>query len=56
LRPANPNVPPQGEGSLIARWADMGFREEVPSAARMRPAPRSGLTNLATWFQERYEQ
>ena len=56
LRPANPNVPPQGEGSLIARWAEMGFREEVPSASRMRPAPRSGVASLSSWFQERYEQ
>ena len=56
LRPASPNVPPRGEGSLIARWAEMGFKEDVPSASRMRPAPRSGLSNLATWFQKRYEQ
>jgi len=56
LRPASPNVPPKGEGSLIARWAEMGFKEDVPSASRMRPAPRSGLNNLATWFQKRYEQ
>ena len=56
LRPANPNVPPQGEGSLIARWSEMGFKEEVPSSSRMRPAPRTGLTNLSTWFRERYEQ
>ena len=29
----------------------MGFREDVPSSSRMRPAPRSGLTDLAAWFQ-----
>ncbi|MHB1133742.1 MAG: hypothetical protein ACYC4L_15320 [Chloroflexota bacterium] len=56
LRPASPNVPPQGEGSLLARWASMGFQENVPSASRMRPAPRSGLAALSEWFQERYEQ
>ena len=56
LRPANPNVPAQAEGSLIARWAAMGFREEVPSKSRMRPAPRSGLAVLLTWFEKRYEQ
>ena len=56
LRPASPNVPARAEGSLIARWADMGFKEEVPSASRMRPAPRSGLTSLAEWFQGRYER
>lgn len=56
LRPASPNVPAQGEGSLIARWASMGFLENVPSASRMRPAPRTGLTDLAAWFQKRYEQ
>jgi hypothetical protein len=56
LRPASPNVPSKGEGSLIARWATMGFQEDVPSASRMRPAPRSGLTALANWFVQRYEQ
>jgi Ca-activated chloride channel homolog len=56
LRPASPNVPARGEGSLIARWSDMGFLENVPSASRMRTAPRSGLVDLAAWFQKRYEQ
>lgn len=56
LRPASPNVPAKGDGSLIARWAEMGFKEEVPSASRMRPAPRSGLTSLTEWFQGRYER
>ncbi len=56
LRPANPNVPPQGEDSLIARWSEMGFKENVPSTSRMRPAPRSGVTSLAEWFAKRYEQ
>lgn len=56
LRPASPNVAPRGEGSLIERWGGMGFKEEVPSSSRMRPAPRSGLTSLAEWFQKRYEQ
>jgi hypothetical protein len=56
LRPANPNVPAQGEGSLIARWSEMGFKEEVPSKSRMRTAPRSGLAALTSWFEKRYEQ
>jgi hypothetical protein len=56
LRPASPDVPAQGEGSLLARWADMGFKEDVPSASRMRPAPRSGLTSLSEWFAGRYER
>ncbi len=56
LRPASPDVPAQGEGSLIARWAGMGFKEDVPSASRMRPAPRSGLASLSEWFTGRYER
>ncbi|GIW05208.1 MAG: hypothetical protein KatS3mg060_0013 [Dehalococcoidia bacterium] len=56
LRPANPDVSTNVEGSLIARWSAMGFREQVPSASRMRPASRSGLTELLNWFVRTYEQ
>jgi Ca-activated chloride channel family protein len=56
LRPANPDVPTNVEGSLIARWSAMGFRDQVPSASRMRPASRSGLTELLNWFVRTYEQ
>ncbi|MHB1007000.1 MAG: substrate-binding domain-containing protein [Chloroflexota bacterium] len=56
LRPASPDVATQSPESLIARWSAMGFKEEVPSTSRMRPAPRSGVTSLAEWFQKRYEQ
>ncbi|MCS6801280.1 MAG: substrate-binding domain-containing protein [Chloroflexota bacterium] len=56
LRPANPDVPMNVEGSLIARWSAMGFREQVPSASRMRPASRSGVVELLNWFVRTYEQ
>lgn len=56
LRPANPDVSTQVDGSLLARWRSMGFRDDVPSASRMRPASRSGLTELLNWFVKTYEQ
>lgn len=56
LRPASPDVPARGEGSLIARWGSMGFREDVPSTSRMRQASRSGLNELLAWFVKTYEQ
>jgi hypothetical protein len=56
LRPANPDVSTNVEGSLLARWRSMGFRDDVPSSSRMRPASRSGLTELLNWFVKTYEQ
>ncbi|GIW11478.1 MAG: hypothetical protein KatS3mg061_2535 [Dehalococcoidia bacterium] len=56
LRPVSTTVPLDGEGSLIARWKSMGVREQVPSTSRMRPASRSGLTELLNWFVRTYEQ
>ena len=49
LRPACVECP--SGGGLIARWRDLGVSERIPSASRMRPAPRSGIEFLAAWIR-----
>ncbi len=54
LRPANPDV--ASTGGLVKRWEDLGVEVNIPSAARMREASRSGLDALTQWYIVRYEQ
>ena len=35
---------------------DNGVRADIPSTARMRPASRSGLEALTTWYVKTYEE
>ncbi len=50
LRPANPNVPVTGEGSLFDRWADQGVMGVIPRTTAMRSPDREVLQALLRWF------
>ncbi len=50
LRPANPEVPVTGEGSLFTRWAEQGAMTVVPRTTRMREPDREVLLTLLRWF------
>jgi hypothetical protein len=50
LRPANPNVPITGEGSLFDQWADQGVLGIVPRTTAMRSPDRDVLQALLRWF------
>ncbi len=50
LRPANPNVPVTGEGSLFDRWADQGVMGIIPRTTAMRSPDREVLQALLRWF------
>ena len=54
LRPAC--VECSSGGGLIARWKDRGVSETIPSASRMRPASRSGIDFLSSWFSKTYQE
>lgn len=56
LRPASPDVSTDDPGSLIKKYASLGFKERVPSASKMRQASRTGLVQLGLWFVESYEK
>jgi hypothetical protein len=51
LRPANPNVPVTGEGSLFDTWAGQGALEVVPRTTAMRSPDRDVLQALLRWFE-----
>ena len=53
LRPACVECP--SGGGLIAQLRDLGVQETIPSASRMRPAPRSGIEFLSEWFSRTQE-
>jgi len=50
LRPANPNVPVTGEGSLFDQWAEQGVLGVVPRTTAMRSPDREVLQALLRWF------
>ncbi len=50
LRPANPNVPVTGEGSLFDQWADQGVMGVIPRTTAMRSPDREVLQALLRWF------
>jgi ABC-type Fe3+ transport system substrate-binding protein len=50
LRPANPEVPLTGEGSLFKRWESQGALVVVPRATAMRSPDRDVLLALLRWF------
>jgi ABC-type Fe3+ transport system substrate-binding protein len=50
LRPANPEVPVTGEGSLFDEWASQGVLGVVPRTTAMRPPDRDVLQALLRWF------
>jgi ABC-type Fe3+ transport system substrate-binding protein len=50
LRPANPDVPVTGEGSLFDRWADQGVLRVIPRTTAMRSPDRDVLQALLRWF------
>jgi hypothetical protein len=50
LRPANPNVPVTGEGSLFDQWAAQGVLGVVPRTTAMRSPDRDVLQALLRWF------
>ncbi len=50
LRPANPNVPVTGEGSLFDQWAGQGALGVVPRTTAMRSPDRDVLQALLRWF------
>jgi ABC-type Fe3+ transport system substrate-binding protein len=50
LRPANPEVPVTGEGSLFDQWAAQGVLSVVPRTTAMRPPDRDVLQALLRWF------
>jgi hypothetical protein len=50
LRPANPNVPVTGEGSLFDQWAGQGALGVVPRTTAMRSPNRDVLQALLRWF------
>ncbi|MBI2863179.1 MAG: substrate-binding domain-containing protein [Chloroflexi bacterium] len=56
LRPASPDVSLNDPASLINKYANLGFKERVPSASKMRQASRSGLVQLGAWFVDNYER
>jgi hypothetical protein len=50
LRPANPEVPVTGQGSLFDEWAEQGVLGIVPRTTAMRPPDRDVLQSLLRWF------
>jgi ABC-type Fe3+ transport system substrate-binding protein len=50
LRPANPQVPVTGEGSLFDQWAEQGVLSVVPRTTAMRYPDRDVLQALLRWF------
>jgi hypothetical protein len=50
LRPANPEVPLTGAGSLFERWESQGALVVVPRATAMRSPDRDVLLALLRWF------
>jgi Ca-activated chloride channel family protein len=50
LRPANPDVPVTGEGSLFDQWAGQGVLGVVPRSTAMRSPDREVLQALLRWF------
>ncbi len=50
LRPANPEVPVTGEGSLFDQWANQGVLSVVPRTTAMRSPDRDVLQALLRWF------
>jgi Ca-activated chloride channel family protein len=50
LRPANPDVPVSGEGSLFDQWQDQGVLGIVPRSTAMRSPDRDVLQALLRWF------
>jgi Ca-activated chloride channel family protein len=50
LRPANPEVPITGEGSLFDQWASQGVLGVVPRTTAMRSPDRDVLQALLRWF------
>jgi hypothetical protein len=50
LRPANPNVPIMGQGSLFDQWAGQGVLGIVPRTTAMRSPDRDVLQALLRWF------
>jgi hypothetical protein len=50
LRPANPDVPVTGEGSLFDQWAGQGVLGVVPRTTAMRSPDRDVLQALLRWF------
>jgi len=50
LRPANPEVPITGEGSLFVRWQEQGAMTVVPRTTAMRSPDRDVLMALLRWF------
>ena len=50
LRPANPEVPVTGEGSLFVRWQEQGAMTVVPRTTAMRSPDRDVLMALLRWF------
>jgi ABC-type Fe3+ transport system substrate-binding protein len=50
LRPANPEVPVTGQGSLFDQWASQGVLGVVPRTTAMRPPDRDVLQALLRWF------
>jgi hypothetical protein len=50
LRPANPDVPVTGEGSLFDQWADQGVLGIVPRTTAMRSPDRDVLQAFLRWF------
>ncbi|MEJ2208669.1 MAG: substrate-binding domain-containing protein [Anaerolineae bacterium] len=50
LRPANPEVPVTGEGSLFDQWSEQGVLGVVPRTTAMRSPDRDVLQALLRWF------
>jgi hypothetical protein len=50
LRPANPQVPVTGEGSLFDQWASQGVVAVVPRTTAMRSPDRDVLQALLRWY------
>lgn len=50
LRPANPDVPLDGEGSPFVKWRDQGILLVVPRSSAMRSPDRDVLDSLLRWF------
>jgi hypothetical protein len=50
LRPANPEVPVTGEGSLFDQWASQGVLGVVPRTTAMRSPDRDVLQAFLRWF------
>jgi Ca-activated chloride channel family protein len=50
LRPANPDVPITGQGSLFDQWTSQGVMGIVPRTTAMRSPDRDVLQALLRWF------